>query len=675
MKNLVNYIPFHLLLFFVLGIVIGVFGNVPIACLSFAVLFLMLGFGFYLKQNEILITKFIIYLILFFIGIIAVKIQNPENNPNYFGNKIHLKSKEYPVIQLVITEKLRATSYYYQYLGEVISVNNKPTVGKIIIKQDANKSESQLKIGAEIIFKGKINTIDSPKNPYQFNYKTFLAHRLVDYQLKLNRFNYLNKGIKHANYRTFLAEIREKLSINLFKKGFSKKQLALVQAIILGQKTNLSTSLIHQFSKAGVVHILAVSGLHIGILWLMILWLLKPLEQIKYGKFATVIITVIMLWFYAALVGFTASVIRSVTMFSIISLGTILNRKTSVYQSLVVSMFVLLIIQPFYLFDVGFQLSYVAVFSIVWLHPKIYNLINFKNWFVNKIWNLFAVSVAAQIGILPLGLYYFHQFPILFFISNLLIIPILGLFIAMGILLLILSQFKLFLTPLAFVLKILIDWIYAVVNWVSNQDIFIISEIKWPLLYLAFTYLIFIIFIKFIESKKYNFLVALFSSIIIFQFILIALKYERINSESLIIFNQVKETLLGVQKGGKLLLYSDKINSNEQFILKPVKRELAIKSVNYSKLPAIIKFENRYFLIINNSNWYPKKFSMKHLNILLTQSPKINLERLITNLKPACIIADASNYKMFKEKWKITCKKTNTPFYDTSKKGAFILEN
>ena len=146
-----------------------------------------------------------------------------------------------------------------------------------------------------------------------------------------------------------------------------------------------------------------------------------------------------LLWCFALIAGMSASVVRAVTMFSFVAVGLSFKRRKTILFSLISSAFLLLLVKPMFLFDVGFQLSYLAVFGIVWVQPKLANLFNCKYWFFRKVWSMCSVSIAAQMGVLPLSLYYFHQFPGLFFLSNVLIIPFLGAILMGGILVIILA--------------------------------------------------------------------------------------------------------------------------------------------------------------------------------------------------------------------------------------------
>ena len=209
--------------------------------------------------------------------------------------------------------------------------------------------------------------------------------------------------------------------------GVEGKQLKVASALLLGYRENLDKELVKSYASAGAMHVLAVSGLHVGILYLLltrIFSFLKKVKKVKNGKFILTILIVSFLWFYAIMTGLSASVMRATTMFSFIVIGNeLLNRKTSIYNTLAVSAIILMIINPFIVYQVGFQLSYVAVVGIVYLQPKLNRLFYSRYKLVRGVWAITCVSLAAQIATFPLSLHYFHQFSTYFFISNLIVIP------------------------------------------------------------------------------------------------------------------------------------------------------------------------------------------------------------------------------------------------------------
>jgi competence protein ComEC len=198
---------------------------------------------------------------------------------------------------------------------------------------------------------------------------------------------------------------------------------AIALALLVGVKDHLSEDLKTAYASAGAMHVLAVSGLHVGILYIILLGILKPLEKRKGGNVLIAVLAIVVIWGYTFVTGMSPSVLRAATMFSVFATSKAIDRESNIYNSLGIAAFILMAYNPNLIFEVGFQLSFLAVTGIVYLQPKIYHLLYVHNRFLEKVWMITAVSIAAQISTLPLTIYYFHQFPTYFFLSNLVVIP------------------------------------------------------------------------------------------------------------------------------------------------------------------------------------------------------------------------------------------------------------
>jgi competence protein ComEC len=212
-----------------------------------------------------------------------------------------------------------------------------------------------------------------------------------------------------------------------------RNQFAVASAIMLGYNDYMNGDITRAYASSGALHVLSVSGLHVGIMFFMLNVLLKFMDnrgrKLEITKSVSIILFI---WLYACLTGLSPSVLRSAMMFSLIQSGTLLKRHVNTFNIVFGSAVVLMLFNPFIVTEVGFRLSYLAVLGIIYLQPKIYSLWAFKNWFLDKAWMIVAVSLAAQIATFPLSLLYFHQFPNLFLISNLVVIPVSNLILFLG---------------------------------------------------------------------------------------------------------------------------------------------------------------------------------------------------------------------------------------------------
>jgi len=232
----------------------------------------------------------------------------------------------------------------------------------------------------------------------------------------------MTKERQPSALETRALETREQL-IGIYRKYVSEENIPILSAITLGKKDEVSRDVKRSFSASGGSHVLAVSGLHVGIIYMIMLWLAGLLPYRRWLFVTAHIAVIVSLWVYAFICGLPASVVRSALMFSLVSGAFITERQNLSLNSVFVSAFIMLLCKPSYLFDIGFQLSYSAVISILLFYPKISGLFEFQNKILVWVWSMIAVSAAAQIGTLPLTLYYFHQMPVYSLITNFLVIP------------------------------------------------------------------------------------------------------------------------------------------------------------------------------------------------------------------------------------------------------------
>ena len=681
MRKSWKFIPLQLTLFLVFGILVGTYFTIQPAEITYALLFLIAFFyGVYVYSNTQFEQSMLFY--LFFalisvgIGISTVTFHNDINREHYFENQVNFSEGKPQNAFITIQKVLKSTNYYDKYEASILQINNEKALGKIVVNVKRDSLLDGFRVDDQILTHTFFREISPPKNPYEFNYKKYLKNKQIQYQIYLKKYEFLILEEQTHTLKGIAASIRKRINTALIQNGFRGDELAVIDALLLGQRQHISTDLRQSYTGAGAIHILAVSGLHVGIILLLLSFLLKPIHYFKNGKFIASFIIVISLWLFALIAGLSASVVRAVTMFTAITVGMYSNRPSNMYHTLLISMFFLLIFNPNYLFEVGFQLSYLAVFSIVWIQPKLEHLVQIDNWLLHKIWQLFTVSMAAQIGVVPLSLYYFHQFPGLFFISNLVIIPFLGAILAVGVLVIVLALIGALPSFLSDSYIFVIHQLNNFVSWISSQQIFIIQNITFSILLLLSTYILVFAVFKWTEKLNFKRLILVLVSIMLIQGVFIFEKYKIASNCSFIVFNKSKETIIGNRVGDKVQVQS----SQQDFSISqnPLKNYVVGTGVNSitieNNINNLHSFRGATIFVVDSLGVFNVRTVQPNF-VVLRQSPKINLERLITVLKPKLIIADGSNYKSYISKWKQTCIKTKTPFYNTMQNGAYILSD
>jgi len=679
MIKFLKFIPVQLTFFIILGILIGNSYNFqPNILVKISSLFVALLFSLYVYTNQQLKSNFVfttlVFIIAFFIGISAITFKNQLHQQQHYSNAIDFKTALNTVATITIKKELKPSLNYFKYEAEVIQLHHNKTLGKILVNIEKDSAETFLNVGDNLVVNASFYEINKPLNPYTFNYKNYLKNKQLHHQVYVNKNQFLKKSVTGFSIIRLAAKFRKKLTTSLINNGFKDNELAVVNALLLGQRQTISEDLIESYSDAGAIHILAVSGLHIGIILVILMFLFKPLHYFKHGKLYASLLIICLLWVYAIIAGLSASVVRAVSMFTAIAIGMHLNKPSNIYNTLVISMFFLLLFNPYYLFEVGFQLSYLAVFAIVWIQPKIVSIWSPKNKFVFKMWQLFAVSLAAQLGVLPLSIFYFHQFPGLFFISNLVIIPFLGSILIAGILVIALSVFELLPQFLADIFINSIRLMNAFVEWVASQHFFIIKDIALSLVLMSALYGFIFLGFKWIEKKTFGRLILVLMAFICVQTVLIFEKKKLQSTNEFIVFNENRTSVVANRFGTDLSIYSSKDSIQNLYSLKAYILGTGLKCAEkVAQNKNLFRFNNERILLIDSLGMFKFK-SIKPSIIVLQNSPKINLERLLQMHQPKLLITDASNYKSYVENWERTCLKNKTPFYNTMQKGAFILK-
>jgi len=353
-----------------------------------------------------------------------------------------------------------------------------------------------------------------------------------------------------------------------------------------------------------------------------------------------------------------------------------MDRKSSVSTMLCLSAFILLLINPNLLFEVGYQLSYAAVASIIAFQPYFFKPFKSSSKITRFFGNIISVTFAAQLGVLPLSLFYFHQFPGLFFLTNILIIPALGIILSGGILIISLALFNILPDFLKKTYQFMLDFLMQIIDWVASKEAFLIEEIYFPIAFCLVSYAIIISAYSYLKSKRVKYLFASLFLIIAFQLYYLADHQQQINKESFTIFHQNKASIFGVREKGNYTIYTDSLGKiKSTYLIESITEQLPLNNIQYAnQLQNWFQFNNSSIFVIDKIGIYdlPKNTGVDIL--VLIDSPKINLTRIIHQLQPKTIVADGSNYTSDIKRWQETCAQKKVPFHHTGKKGAFTLD-
>ncbi|MEJ1223271.1 ComEC/Rec2 family competence protein [Sediminicola sp. 1XM1-17] len=656
-------------LFLIIGILLGYYADtdprIPLLGTSISLALLALIFT---KKGKLLWFGTLAAITTMGIGFLAITMAQPNNQNDHYSH-VHGAGPNQYLLQ--VQEVLKSNAYAHNYIGSIIEVNQKKTNGKILLSLKIDSVGTKLKPDDRISYYGNYSAISPPLNPHQFNYKNYLNNLGIYHRIPLETpFFQIRNELVTTSYGWAFG-IREKITNALKNAAMGEKELGIVQALLLGQRTEVSAETINDYVNAGAIHILAVSGLHIGILLIILQFVLAPLKQIRHGQIIQLTLILLILWGYAFLAGFSASIVRAVAMFSFLAFAMSLNRPTNTFNILALSLFFILLIEPMFLFQVGFQMSYTAVFAILWIYPMLQKLWSPSNTYIKRIWQLMSVSIAAQLGVLPIALFYFHQFPGLFFLSNLAIVPFLGVILSMGIVVIALAMINFLPPALSFFYNEMITLLNNVVGWIGNQESFVFRGIPFDLAQVLLGYALLGCVLFLFSQRSAKRLLSSMVLLIFFQSYLLYANYNSQTKEEIIVLHQSRNTALFHRTGNTLAISTTDQNSI-QHIQEDYMTAERIKRVHLDTLHNSYLLKDQLLYVLDSLGTYPPKSNRETL-VLMTQSPKINLERFIDSVKPKFIIADGSNYRGAVQRWKQTCLQKKIPFHYTGEKGAFYF--
>lgn len=658
----------------ILGISLAhLFSGVSIKVISF-LLAITLGTSLYLyriasnKFQQTIYFGATIFLATLLIGWFTYLVHQDTLYPSHYT---HHTTSQPQKLSIEITETLKPSDYYYKYIGTITHINGQSTTGKVIVKQPKDSTQSNL-LGLRLFCYTEIKKIPPPLNPYEFNYASYMQHQQVYGQCNLTSQNYYITDTLPTNLTLLATRLRSKIINNLKKARLSGDELEVTKALFLGQRQNISEDLYKDYIHAGVIHLLAISGLHISILVMLLYYVLLPLRNTTTAIWISGALMVILLWCFAFITGLSPSVTRAVTMFTFVTIALHLKRPQNSVHTLMASAFFLLLIKPNMLFMASFQLSYIAVLGILTIQPLLAHLWRPSNSIILYFWNMTTVMLAAQLALLPISLYYFHQYPLLFFIGNLCIVPFMGILLGYGFLVILLAALGITSPILVKGLSYCIYSMNTLVNNIATVKNGTLENIYFDNNLLILTYCLLFITILAFTYKHKKLLYSSLCLVLALQGYLYYLNYYSKQQQQLIVFNTYGSHTVGIQNEQTLNLYTTTILENSHYLLKQYKAGAYINTVKQNPLQHYYQYKNQHILVVDSAAVY--QLNHKPIDIvILTQSPKLNMARLLTTIQPNTIIADANNYPYLLKRWQKECELRHITFHNTNTQGAYVI--
>jgi competence protein ComEC len=565
MKNQIwHTIPLvRLFIPFVCGIGVSMFYSIsfPVALLIFILLFVFsLAVKYLVKHYRLRwIFGFCISAAMFLAGVTLHTFQNDLRQPTHFSKHA---SNRFLLVQ--IDEEPVPKSSSYKMVGKVLGLSdssgaNKYAVGKLLIYLGKDDSLRLPQYGNIIVVPcSSVNEIRGPQNPDEFNYKRYLAFRQIYFQAYIKPNELVLLSQRGGNpIMVWVYNVQHYFKDVLTRTIQSKNETAVAQALLYGFDDDIDAETVQAYSNTGTLHVLAVSGMHVGLIFMILAFFLSPLDKLKKGKILKQVIILIMLWVYSFICGLSPSILRATVMFSFIIVSNILGVRSSVYNTLAASAITLLCFDANMLANVGFQLSYLAVLGIVFFQPLIEEWYTAPNWFMRQVWSITAVSLAAQLITFPVGLLYFHQFPNCFLFSNLIIIPLTTGILYGAIALLCISKFVWLSWLLGQALYYTISFTNTIVKLVEHIPYAYTNGLYISILQSILLYAIIFFIALFLLKKNKAFFIGALSCLVIYVSIRTCHKIRHSQQHRVLVYNINKYTAIRFIDGTRSFLMAD----------------------------------------------------------------------------------------------------------------------
>jgi competence protein ComEC len=692
---MLKWIPYSMVrvtIFFTAGILLAIYypNLLPfrLTLLISAILFFVyFSCSFFLRGQALNLTSGLVgLLIIFSFGYTHLLLKTDSRNAN------HLLEIEEPIIAYtaIVRSSPESKEKSWRVEVDVVSIKTlthwKQITGKVLLYISKKGGEIDWRYGDQILIKGSPKLLKLPANPGEFDFKHFLSLKNVYHQQFVLPDQAL--WISSAERKGFIYyshQVRSWASkkINQYVNG--EQEQAIAAALILGVTDGIDTDLINAYSASGAMHVLSVSGLHVGIIYVIVLFLLKPLNKYAWSRWVVAGISLFCLWVFAFVSGLSPSVLRAVVMFSFVAAARPFGVRTNIYNTLAASGFVLLLYNPYLIMSVGFQLSYLAVLGIVYLQRPLYNLWEIENRVGDWVWQITCVSIAAQIATFSLGLLYFHQFPVYFLISNLFVIPLSTGVLVIGIFLLAIS----FIPIVGMMIGNLLTWLIQFLNWTvfttERLPFSLINDIHITTLQCWLLMGVLISMILLFEFRSMKCVYVAFLCALLFTVLQWRHFQESINESQLVVYSIAGHHALEFSKQGQSFFVADSALMNDKekvrFHIRPNRLQHGVSVVN-QKIPFKKRSDS-----IDLYKWQGK--SIAHISQKINDTPiDLNVDYLIVSgnsfpvtkkntrqFKIGKIVIDGSNSIGYIKKLTKFAQTKNIPVYSVLEHGAFILKN
>jgi competence protein ComEC len=696
---------FRLLVFFALGIILqnSMTQKPAISLWVFAILLLLLVIVWFLVTKKTVwrfrwLPGILLALIMFAFGFEWSRLNDQRNHPQHLMQ--HYEGGEPVLAEIKGPLEIRPNSY--KVLAEVIAIETDSmwikTRASMLLYFPKDSIAKGIAYGDRLLIYAPLNQPSPPANPGEFNYKRFLENKNIHYQAFVRQDQWVKTGGGHGNPLVIWALGMRSVFLKIFEKhGVAGRDFAVATALILGMDDYLDNDIRKEFSSAGAMHILCVSGLHVGVIMLVLNNILFFLNRNRYTRLLRTLLLLSGIWFYALLTGLAPSVLRASTMFSFVIIGMSMNRRGNIFNSLTTSAFLLLLYNPFLIREVGFQLSYAAVIAIVTIQPGLYQLWRPRNWLLDKSWAITTVSIAAQLGTAPLGLYYFHQFPNYFIVTNLIVIPLATLILYAGFLTVIISFIPVISGWVSWLLVVFLKAMHHSVAFIDGLPYSATTGVFISMAEMLILFLVIMAGFRAFALRKILFLQATLALLIFFTGIGVIRQYELAKQFRIVVYSLRNEVAVDLISGRYSLMLVDSTLLSDPSVLdyhvaghhvrsgvrrpdmlafSDLKNEQSAKpnSLTFKAVYPFFQFGSKSVLLVDRNIPVFKLDNPLQVDLLILIDSQRNPDIILQNFQTNTVVISNKVPPWNASSWREACSALSIPCHVVRDEGAFVID-
>lgn len=643
-----------------------------------------LAFGNYSRFKWNWVSGIMLNILIFLFGALRFAFQDIRNHEQWLGNAISDSSS---ILLTIIDSPLKKRGYYSTIAdAQMILRNGKahPSRGRILLRIDDRDSLTLPVRGDEVYSEKFPGLISSNANPGAFDFRAYCLRQGITHQLFLSGNSY-KILFRRKNFETsqWLGRCQQYILSILKKYVPGKKEAAFAEALLIGYREDLDPSLVQAYANTGAVHIIAISGLHLGMIYGLLLALLSPFRKFKCSAWLRPFIILGGLWLFTLLAGASPSVLRSAVMFSFIALGNTLNKKTNICNNLAASAFFLLCINPNFLWDLGFQLSYAAVMGIAIFMKPVYHLFFLKNKIIDEIWKLNAITIAAQVLTLPICAYQFNQIPLMVLFANTLAVPLSGIILYLEIFLVLISGLPFAAGFAGNFISLLIRVLNSVIERMDGSVISVMAGIGLSFPQLICLYLLIAgLGVWLLSGNRRGCIFAILSALV-FVSIRTREYFASADQRRIIVYQLPSHTAVDFVRGRQFFtLVDERLNQDLQLQktqLGPSRAQLHLQHTGSLKGMGVeypfIYFGGKRILLLNrNIKMRTVRARLKVDLVLLYGNPPISIRQLIRLFDCQLVVWDGSNSARKIKQWKNECDALVLRSHSVPLQGALMLD-